>query len=191
MRIVGGSLKGRKLEAPQDDEIRPTSDRVRESVFNMLSHKFEDDVLQGARVLDLFAGTGANGIEALSRGASFALFVDTGTQSRGITRTNIMNLGLQGISKLWRRDATDMGRCAPMAPFDLVFLDPPYGKGLGEKALDSLKQGEWLKPGAVIIFEEERNAALALPSGFEIVDERAYGQTKVVFGQSTPQKARL
>ena len=185
MRIVGGRLRGRKLEAPENDEIRPTSDRVRESVFNILAHKFEQDVVPGARVLDLFAGTGANGIEALSRGASFTLFVDTGTQSRGITRTNIMNLGLQGATKLWRRDVTDMGRCAPMQPFTLVFLDPPYGKGLGERALGSLVAGQWLKPGAVIVFEEADKVAIALPEGFEPVDERSYGQTKVLIALFT------
>ena len=185
MRIVGGSLKGRKLEAPENDEIRPTPDRVRESVFNMLAHKFDDDVVRGARVLDLFAGTGANGIEALSRGASFALFVDTGTQSRGITRTNIMNLGLQGISKLWRRDVTDMGRCAPMAPFDLVFLDPPYGKGLGEQALASLVAGAWLRESAVIVLEEAKASTVSLTERFKIVDERSYGQTTVLIALFT------
>lgn len=185
MRVVAGRLKGRKLETPTSNDIRPTTDRVRESVFNVLAHRFEDDVVKGARVLDLFAGTGANGIEALSRGASFALFVDNGAEARGLIRTNLMNLSLQGHSKLWRRDVTDMGRCAPMAPFDLAFLDPPYAKGLGEKALFSLVEGEWLKEGAIIIFEEEKAVEPLFPQGIERLDDRVYGTSRIHLLQKT------
>src|SRR3954467_1350187 len=134
MRVVGGRLKGRNLVAPSSREIRPTADRLRESLFNILIHAYGDPV-EGARVLDLFAGTGALGIEAISRGAKFALFVDNGTEARALLRNNIQALGLRGMTKVFRRDATDLGPAHPVAPFSLAFLDPPYGKGLAEKAL--------------------------------------------------------
>lgn len=179
MRIVGGRLRGHRIETPQTHDIRPTSERVRESVFNMLAHRFDEDVVAGARVLDLFAGTGANAMEALSRGAGFALLVENGVEARGLIRTNLMNLGLQGVARLWRRDATHMGRCAPMPPFDLVFIDPPYGQGLGEKALGSLLAGGWLADDAVIVFEEARGNEIALPEGLVLVEARSYSQTTV------------
>src|SRR5512138_54601 len=137
MRVVGGRLKGRNLAAPTSREIRPTADRLRESVFNILIHAY-DNPIEGARVLDLFAGTGALGIEAVSRGAAFTLFVDNGAESRALLRQNVEALGLGGVTKVYRRDATKLGPAHPMEPFSLVFLDPPYGKGLGEQALASL-----------------------------------------------------
>ena len=128
MRVVGGRLKGRNIAAPTSRDIRPTADRLRESVFNILVHAY-DDPIDGARVLDLFAGTGALGIEAVSRGAAFALFVDNGAEARALLRNNVEALALGGVSKVYRRDATDLGPAHPMQPFSLVFLDPPYGKG--------------------------------------------------------------
>src|SRR5215471_9612820 len=133
MRVVGGRLRGRNLAAPASREIRPTADRLRESLFNILVHAYENPV-EGARVLDLFAGTGALGIEAISRGAGFALFVDTGAEARALLRNNVEALGLGGVTKVFRRDATNLGAAHPVEPFSLAFLDPPYGKGLAEQA---------------------------------------------------------
>src|SRR3954449_4739041 len=149
MRIVGGRLKGRNLASPSSREIRPTADRLRESLFNILVHAYGDPI-GGARVLDLFAGTGALGIEAISRGAKFTLFVDNGTEARALLRNNVEALGLAGATKVSRRDAADLGPAHPLEPFSLVFLDPPYGKGLAVKALVSLRDGGWLTGGALV-----------------------------------------
>ena len=181
MRIVGGRFGGRPLASPKPGigAIRPTSDRLRESLFNVLAHAY-DDVVDGARVLDLFAGTGAMAFEALSRGAEFALLVDDGAEARGLIRENQMALGVAGHSRVFRRDATKLGPISGMAPFGLVFCDPPYGKGLGEKALASAKDGRWLEAGALVVFEEAAGVELALPEGFEALEQRAYGETQVV-----------
>src|SRR6202011_3387068 len=173
MRVVGGRLKGRNIAAPTSRDIRPTADRLRESVFNILVHAY-DDPIQGARVLDLFAGTGALGIEAVSRGAAFVLFVDNGAEARALLRNNVESLALGGVSKVYRRDATDLGPAHPMQPFSLAFLDPPYGKGLAEKSLASLRDGGWLVSGAIVIVEEAKAAAFAAPDGFEELERRAY-----------------
>src|SRR5271165_7013114 len=153
MRIVGGRLGGRTLAGPKSQAIRPTSDRLRESLFNILAHGHGDPVT-GARVLDLFAGTGALGLEAMSRGARFALFVDDGAEARALMRQNVEALGLGGVTRIFRRDATRLGAAHPNQPFGLVFLDPPYGKGLAEASLASLRDGGWLLPGALVIVEE-------------------------------------
>src|SRR6476619_7522754 len=150
MRVVGGRLRGRNLAAPASRDIRPTADRLRESVFNILIHAY-DDPIDGARVLDLCAGTGALGIEAISRGAGFALFVDNGAEARALLRNNVEALGLGGVTKVYRRDAADLGPAHPMEPFSLVFIDPPYGKGLADKALVSLRDGGWLTAGALLV----------------------------------------
>ena len=178
MRIVGGEFRGRPLAAPRSNAIRPTSDRTREALFNILAHRFADR-LEGARVLDLFAGTGALGLEALSRGAAFALFVEESTEGRGLIRDNVEGFGLTGRSKIFRRDATALGEVGTMQPFGLLFADPPYGKGLGERALRSAKAGGWLVPGALCIVEESAAARFDLTSGFLIVDERGYGDTVI------------
>jgi 16S rRNA (guanine966-N2)-methyltransferase len=180
MRVVGGRLKGRNIAAPASRDIRPTADRLRESVFNILVHAY-DDPIQGARVLDLFAGTGALGIEAVSRGAAFALFVDNGAEARALLRNNVEGLALGGVSKVYRRDATDLGPAHPMQPFSLAFLDPPYGKGLAEKSLASLRDGGWLTPGALVVVEEAKAAGFAAPDGFEELERRAYDDTEFVF----------
>lgn len=184
MRIVGGSHRGRKLTPPDNDRVRPTSDRVRESLFNVLAHNsFSDLDLEGARVLDLFAGTGALGLEALSRGAKFCLFVDDHTASRGLIRSNAEILGVTGQIKLFRRDATKLGtREGGAGPsFDLVFADPPYGKGLGEKALAAALAGGWLAPKALIVLEEDSETDVEIPPGFTLLDQRRYGGTQVLF----------
>jgi 16S rRNA (guanine966-N2)-methyltransferase len=180
MRVVGGRLKGRNIAAPASRDIRPTADRLRESVFNILVHAY-DNPIDGARVLDLFAGTGALGIEAVSRGAAFTLFVDNGAEARALLRNNVEALGLGGVTKVYRRDATDPGPAHPMVPFSLAFLDPPYGKGLAEKSLASLRDGGWLVPGALVVVEEAKAAAFAVPEGFEELERRAYDETEFVF----------
>ena len=180
MRIVAGRFRGRALASPPDDTIRPTSDRVRESVFNILSSRLGPD-LSGARVLDLFAGTGALGLEALSRGASYAMFVDSGIAARALIRDHIESFGVGGRTKLLKRDATALGAIERFKPFGLVFLDPPYAKGLGEKALISARNGGWIAPEALVVFEEKKGVAVALPDGFDLDDQRDYGDTSIRF----------
>ncbi len=181
MRIVGGKFKGLHLATPADQSTRPTSDRVREAVFNILVHGIAGLKLEGTRVLDLFAGTGALGFEALSRGARYCQFVDENTEARGLIRTNADKFGVIGQCKIWRRDATDLGPCAPLPKFDLIFADPPYGKGLGEKALVSLVQGEWINAGGIVVLEEIEKADISEVAGLTLIDARSYGETKVRF----------
>ena len=130
-------------------------------------------------MLDLFAGTGALGLEALSRGASFCLFIEESAEGRGLIRTNVESFGLTGRSKIFRRDATSLGEAGTMQPFGLLFADPPYGKGLGERALQSARDGGWLSPGALCVVEEAAAAPFAPGPGFAIVDERSYGETVI------------
>ncbi|MGB3744860.1 MAG: RsmD family RNA methyltransferase, partial [Xanthobacteraceae bacterium] len=157
----------------------PTADRLREALFNILVHAY-DDPLNGARVLDLFAGTGALGIEALSRGASFTLFVDDGAQARALLRENVTALGLGGVTRIFRRDATKLGAAHPVEPFSLAFVDPPYGQGLAAAALVSARDGSWLVPEALIVVEETGKAAFAPPQGFLELERRAYDDTEFV-----------
>jgi 16S rRNA (guanine966-N2)-methyltransferase len=179
MRVVGGRLRGRSLASPKTNVIRPTADRLREALFNILLHAY-DDPIAGARVLDLFAGTGALGIEAISRGAAFVLFVDDGTEARALLRENVAAFGLGGTSKVFRRDATKLGPAHPIEPFSLVFLDPPYGKGLAEKALASAHAGGWLAPDALIVVEEAAKPAFAVPEDFTELERRRYDDTEFV-----------
>ena len=180
MRIIAGQYKGTALASVGKGDagahLRPTTDRVRESIFNLLVNGGYGDVISEARVLDLFAGTGALAFEALSRGASYALFVDDGVKSRALIRQNIDILRVIGQTKLFRRDATRLGP-VPNKPFDLVFLDPPYGKSLGEKALAAAKEGGWINPECLIVWEE--NSEQAAPEGFRLLDARRYGDTWV------------
>ena len=182
MRVVGGRFRGRTLAGPKSDAIRPTSDRLRETLFNVLAHGYGDPV-EGARVIDLFAGTGAMGIEALSRGAAFCLFVDEGAQARGLIRENVEALGLGGATRLFRRDATRMGAAGQNPPASLVFCDPPYGRDLAPRALKSCADGGWLSPGALVVIEEAQGSAVTLPGGFEEIERRDYGETKVLFAR--------
>jgi 16S rRNA (guanine966-N2)-methyltransferase len=184
MRIVGGRLRGRTLAAPKSKAIRPTADRLRESLFNILAHAFGDPVT-GARVVDLFAGTGALGIEALSRGAAFALFIDEGAEARALLRENVATLGLGGTSRIFRRDATKLGPAHPVAPFSLGFLDPPYGQALAAGALTSARAGEWFAPNALIVVEEAAKTRFAAPEGFNEIDRRRYDETEFVFLRPT------
>jgi len=182
VRIVGGRLGGLALHGPASDAIRPTSDRLRESLFNILEHGYGDPV-PGARVMDVFAGTGALGIEAMSRGAATCLFVEESAGARGLIRRNLEAAGLTGQGRIFRRGATHMGPLGPAVPYDLAFLDPPYGRALGERALGSLIAGGWLREGAVVVLEESAKAELALPSGFEEAERRVYGDTQIVIGR--------
>jgi 16S rRNA (guanine966-N2)-methyltransferase len=183
VRIVGGQFRGRPLAVPSGEAIRPTSDRVRESVFNILQHGIPDFTLDGAKVLDLFAGTGALGIEALSRGAGFCLFVEEDAEARGLVRRNVEAFGLTGVTKIFRRDATSLGPAGNLGGLTLAFLDPPYGKGLAERALASAAEGRWLAPGAVAVIEERKGAPVVLPAGFAQLDQRTWGDTEVVFAR--------
>ncbi len=180
MRVVGGRLRSRPLAAPKSDAVRPTADRLREALFNILIHSYGDPV-SGARVLDLFAGTGALGIEAVSRGAAFTLFVDDGAEARALLRNNVETLGLGGVTRIFRRDATKLGPAHPLEPFSLIFLDPPYGKGLAEKALVSARAGGWLMAEALIVVEEAVAAKFAAPTGFAEIERRSYDDTEFVF----------
>lgn len=187
MRVVGGTLRGRALAGPGNTgtEIRPTSDRLREAIFNVLTHAYEDAVA-GARVLDLFAGTGALGIEAMSRGAALAVFVDDASGARGLIRQNIDALGLAGATRLFRRDATRLGTSAGMEPFGLVFCDPPYGRDLAGPALASCAAGGWLEEGALVLVEENAAAAFRLPAGFTEMERRRYAETEFTIGRYAP-----
>lgn len=180
MRIIGGQFRGLHLapvgEGDPKAHLRPTSDRVREAIFNLLVNGGHGDVLTGARVLDLFAGTGALGLEAISRGAARVAFVDDGATARALLRRNIELTRTMGVTDVWRRDATKMGPNRGEG-YGLVFLDPPYGKGLGEAALASCREGGWLAPDALVVWEE--GVAPLPPEGFEMVDQRRYGDTHV------------
>ncbi|MBL4629334.1 MAG: 16S rRNA (guanine(966)-N(2))-methyltransferase RsmD [Roseicyclus sp.] len=179
MRIVGGRLRGKNLadvgEGDGAAHLRPTSDRVRENLFNLLTNGRNGDLVRGTHVLDLFAGTGALGLEALSRGAIHATFVDSGNAARALLRENIALCSAQGVTKVFRRDAADIGPAK--TPCNLVFLDPPYGQGLGEPALAAAVENGWLAPGATVVWEESAPPFVSAP--FTILDQRSYGQTTI------------
>ena len=179
MRIVAGRLRGRVLKSPASAAIRPTADRLREAIFNVLVHAYGDPVTD-ARVLDLFAGTGALGLEALSRGAGFILFVEEVAEARALIRENVEALGLTGATRIFRRDASKLGEAKPIEPFALVFCDPPYGQGLAERALASARAGDWLAPGALVVVEESVESKFTLPAGFGELERRRYDDTEIV-----------
>lgn len=189
MRITGGQFRGRTLAAPPDARVRPTSDKVRQAIFNILAHNdFGTGFsVAGARVVDLFAGTGALGIEALSHGARLCLFVDDAVESRALIRANVEALQLTGVTKIWRRDATQLGPvpAGSGGPFDLVFLDPPYRKALAPAAMASLAEGKWLAPGALLIAETAEDEPLPTSPHLRMLDSRIYGDTRVSFWQQT------
>jgi 16S rRNA (guanine966-N2)-methyltransferase len=189
MRIVSGSFRGKTLAAPKGDATRPTSDRARQAVFNILEHAAWSKGVADQRVIDLFAGSGALGFEALSRGAAFCLFVETDEAARGAIRENVDAMSLFGVTRVHRRDATDLGvkPGADGPAFDLAFLDPPYAKGppftknLGETALEKLASGGWLAPGAIVVFERGAGEPDVAIGGFETLDARDYGAARVLF----------
>ena len=180
MRIVAGKFRAKRIEAPKGLTTRPTSDRVRQALFNVLEHGAPQFDFAGARVLDLFAGSSALGLEAMSRGARFCLFVEESADARASIRRNVEALSLTGVTKIWRRDATRLGEAGTMQPFDLIFLDPPYGKSLGLRALQSAAAGGWIKDGAIAVLEDRADAEIELPAAFQQLDARIYGETKIV-----------
>ena len=183
MRIVAGSLKGRAILAPEGQNTRPTSDRARQAIFNVLEHAAWGESLHGARVMDIYAGSGALGFEALSRGAAFALFVEIDDGARGVIRENMDAYGLFGRGRVHRRSAIDLGERPGSVgeAFDLAFLDPPYAKGLGEQTLERLREGQWLKPGAIVVFERGSDEPDIDTPGYERLDARDYGAARVLF----------
>jgi 16S rRNA (guanine966-N2)-methyltransferase len=191
MRIVSGDFRGKAIVTPPGDRTRPTSDRARQAVFNILEHAAWSPSLRERRVIDLFAGSGALGFEALSRGATFCLFVETDEAARGAIRENVDAMSLFGRTRVHRRDATDLGvRPGGDGPaFDLAFLDPPYAKGLGEQALARLTQGGWLADGAIVVFERGADEAEFTVEGFEKLDARDYGAARVHFLKYSPAPA--
>jgi 16S rRNA (guanine966-N2)-methyltransferase len=184
MRIVAGKFRGAGIEAPKGLATRPTSDRVRQALFNVLEHGAPRVEFEGARVLDLFAGSGALGLEALSRGARFCLFVEESAAARAAIRRNVEALGLTGITKIWRRDATKLGEAGRLEPFDVIFCDPPYGKGLGERALAEAVNRGWAEQGAIAVLEERAYAGIAWPAQFEEIDRRRYGDTEIIIARA-------
>jgi 16S rRNA (guanine966-N2)-methyltransferase len=184
MRIVAGTFRGRRLVAPKGHSTRPTADRTRQALFNILEHAPWAPEVEGARVLDLFAGSGALGLEAASRGAAYSLMVETSAEARAAIAENIATLGLAPAQvRIDRRDAALLPRrsIADGAPFDLVLLDPPYGEGLGEAALARLAQGGWLAPDAVAVLERGTRDDEETPGGFEEIDSRVWGVARVSF----------
>jgi len=183
VRIIGGRLKGRTLRGPPNAATRPTSDRLRETLFNVLEHSYGDPVADAA-VLDLFAGTGALACEALSRGAQRALLVEEARAPLAVIQANLDSLGLSDRARVVRRDIKRLGPAMAQATsFTLAFLDPPYGKGLVEPALEALAKGEWLAPEALTVIEESSEATFLLPSAFVPIETRLYGETKLVFAR--------
>lgn len=183
LRIVSGEFRGKTLIAPKGEATRPTSDRARQAIFNILEHAPWSEGLRERRVIDLFAGSGALGFEALSRGAAFCLFVETDEAARGAIRENVDALGLFGRTRVHRRSAIDLGvRPGADGPaFDLAFLDPPYAKGLGEQALERLAAGGWLAPGALVVFERGATETTPDAPGYTLLDSRDYGAARVHF----------
>ncbi len=191
MRIVAGSLKGRVIVAPEGQGTRPTSDRARQAIFNVLEHAaWAEDVLDGARVIDLYAGSGALGYEAISRGGAFCLFVETDDGARGAIRENMDAYGLFGRTRVHRRSAIDLGHRPGSAgeAFTLAFLDPPYGKGLGEQTLQKLLEGNWLAPDAVVVYERGSDEPEIDTPGYERMDARDYGAARVLFLKVAPSQ---
>jgi 16S rRNA (guanine966-N2)-methyltransferase len=188
MRITGGTLRGRNLRAPDDMRVRPTSDKARQAIFNILAHNDFGVAPEGAKVADLFAGTGALGIEAISHGAAFCLFVDDSAESRALIRANVEALNLTGVTKIWRRDATDLGpiNTGSGGPFDLVFLDPPYRKNLIAPALQSLRDGGWLLPNALLVAEMAEDETVPSLEKLSLRDGRIYGETRLCFFNFAP-----
>ncbi|WP_428407019.1 16S rRNA (guanine(966)-N(2))-methyltransferase RsmD [Hyphococcus sp.] len=180
MRIIGGAFRGRTIIAPKGMIARPTADRTREALFNILSAR-ADVAFEGARVIDLFAGSGALGLEAMSRGAEWCLFVETDASARGAIRDNIEALGLFGTTRIHRRSAAELGPkpAGVGPPFSLAFLDPPYGKDLCAPAMEILRDGGWLAPGAVVIAEQGKDEAPVTVEGFIEDDRRKYGAAQI------------
>ncbi|MEM1371351.1 MAG: 16S rRNA (guanine(966)-N(2))-methyltransferase RsmD [Pseudomonadota bacterium] len=219
MRITGGAFKGRRLHTPPTrrqakntkpardqaqrvprkvaHDIRPTADRTREALFAILENLDGAPAMAGANVIDLYAGTGTLGLEALSRGARHATFVEMDADARGLIRANIETLGLEGQATLLRRDARRLGPSKPGMQCHFAFADPPYGYGLADKSAVAMLNGNWLACGAIVVIEERRGTAICPPAEFEALFTRDYGETSLFFFRyateptvSTAQSAR-
>ncbi len=180
IRIVGGKHKGRKLFQPTSEPIRPALDRARESLFNVLAHSFDKPLVYGARVLDAFAGTGAYGLEALSRGASFCGFIDLDPGSISLVNKNIDFLGEREKTAVFKDDSTKVKSC-PLPPFDLVILAPPYGKNLVNPALESLKAQKWILENALIVAEVDAKEEYTPYPAMQVILEKIYGRNHYYF----------
>ena len=178
MRVVGGRLRGRVLSSPSSRAIRPTSERLRESIFDILEHRFPG-AHRGRASGRPVRRNGGVGDRGFSRGARFALFVDNGAEARALLRANIEALALGGVTRIWRADATKLGSAPAGGPFALAFLDPPYGQSLAGPALASFVEGSWLEPNALCVVEEDAKVDIIAPIGLARVDERIYGDTKI------------
>jgi 16S rRNA (guanine966-N2)-methyltransferase len=191
MRIVAGTFRGRRLVAPKGQSTRPTADRARQAIFNVLEHAAWSPGLEDLRVIDVFAGSGALGLEALSRGAAFCRFVDQGAPAREVIAQNIAALGVEGRTRIDRREATSLGARtgADGAPYDLVFLDPPFRKGLGEPAVGRLLAGDWLAADALVVLERALEDPAPTPPGLELLDERTWVAGRVSFLRRSPALA--
>jgi 16S rRNA (guanine966-N2)-methyltransferase len=183
MRIVAGRFRGARIEAPKGLATRPTSDRMRQALFNVLEHGPPRFDFEGTRVLDLFAGSGALGLEALSRGARHAVFIEESPAARAAIRRNVEALGLTGATKIWRRDAAKLGKAGTLQPFQLIFCDPPYGKSLGERALEEAINGGWTEQGAIAVLEEHADVGISWPLFFREIDRRRYGDTQIAIAR--------
>ena len=182
MRIVGGIHRGRRLAAPTGHAVRPTSDRARQALFNILSHgQFAAAGLSFAEraVLDAFAGTGAFGLEALSRGARSAAFIENDRQALAALRANIAGLGEEDRCRVITGDATRPARAGFACA--LAFLDPPYRSGLAAPALTALAAAGWLEPEALAVVEVAAREEFAPLAGFHLIDQRVYGAARLVF----------
>ena len=184
MRIITGKFKGATIEAPKGLATRPTSDRVRQALFNVLEHGAPAVDFEGLRVLDLFAGSGALGLEALSRGARFCVFIEEDAAARAAIRRNVEALGLTGATKIWRRDATKLGEAGRLEKFNLILCDPPYGQGLGERALAEAVHRGWTEDGAIVVWEERADTGMVWPEGCEEIDRRRYGDTEIAIARA-------
>jgi 16S rRNA (guanine966-N2)-methyltransferase len=180
VRIIAGTYRGLTLanlgKGDPSAHLRPTTDRVRESLFNVLAGGRFGDVITDVAVLDLFAGTGALGLEALSRGAAQITFVDDGAKAINLIRQNVNLCQAEAQTAVLRRDAQRLGACQTAA-FKLIFLDPPYGKGRGERAFKSADEGGWIAPDAMLVWEE--NSTITVPKHCRVVDSRRYGFTTI------------
>jgi len=183
MRIVAGTFRGRQLVAPKGQSTRPTADRTRQALYNVLEHAPWTFGLQNRRIIDAFAGSGALGLEAISRGAAFCLFLDRSADAREAIGANVGALKLTERTRIDRRDPTSLSArsSADGAPFDLAFLDPPYGQGLGEAALARLAAGGWLAAEGLAVLERGLADPAPTPPGFQLLDERTWGAARISF----------
>lgn len=191
LRVTAGVFKGRALAVPEGHDVRPTSDRARQGLFNRLEHSFQDTgfKLRGARVIDLFAGTGALGLEALSRGAAHVTFVEQMPQSLNCLKANIATLGVEDKVSILRMDAGALP--AASQAYDLAMLDPPYEQNLAVPTMAALASKGWLTEHAIVVTETAKSEALTPPPGLVLEDSRAYGRGNITFLIRTSDASKI